>query len=70
MTKVKRIREGINLINFFTIFLWGLFFFFIIAEFLVIKSSWIGWIFLPVFVIFNLIFFFIALFATLAGGRR
>jgi len=58
------------LINFFTILLWGLFFFFIIAEFLIIKSSWVGWIFLPVFIIFNLVFFFIALSATFGGGRR
>jgi len=58
------------LINFFTIFLWGLFFVFIAVEFLIIMSSWIGWIFLPVFIIFNLVFFFVALYATFGGGKK
>jgi len=30
-------------------------------------AGWVGWLFLPLFIIFNLIFFFMALFVTFKG---
>jgi len=63
----KRAEKGINSAS---ILLWGLFFLFIAIEFFIIRSSWIGWIFLPVFIIFNLVFLFVALYATFGGIRE
>lgn len=55
-------------VNFFSIFLWIMFFIFIASEFYFMTLSWIGWLFLPGFIIFDLIFFGLAAFVTFGSS--
>lgn len=52
------------MINFFSILLWILLFAFMALQFYFITISWIGWLFLPGFIIFDLFFFGITAWVT------